>query len=152
MLNVSGQTLLRVEDDVTLTAAALFLLRTLHSDHEMACQRTGESDVTGTEQLFPHCGFTVLAGEGKCQIMGCDSGYDVGVRTEHRLVTLSTRKRDVDVSHGAWRTAVLDFATEVRQLHETAQPRARIQDPEEAAGWEQFWDEFGGLMAGEVSR
>lgn len=142
MLKVNGQTLLRAEDDVTLTAAALFLLRTLHRDHIRGSHRSGESDVTGTELLFPHCGFTVLAGDKTCGIIGCDSGYDLGVRTESDRVTLSTRKRSVVVARRQWELAVRDFAARVRSFYGSEPPRARIEDPEEAAGWEQFWNEF----------
>lgn len=76
--------------DCTVSAAALYLLKTLTEDHIL-----GEDN-----QLFPCCGHFLVANDGltNVTIIGCDSGVDWSVFHEEQHVRLS------------WRTALRNWS------------------------------------------
>ena len=77
---IAGET---VEFDCAVSAAALYLLKSLTEDHLLG--RPGQ------EQFFPCCGFFCVADETgeNVEIVGCDNGADWTLRHEGENVRLA---------------------------------------------------------------
>lgn len=136
---IDGTILVSREDgELTLSAAALFLLRTLEHDH------TAQSPVTEGSQLFPCCGFNVwLCGDRfPVMILGCPTGVDVEVRHVDGLVEFARGAKRAHVVLPEWERAVLSFVSSVEEFYSRSKVRNPIQNPEDAEGWEAFWGEW----------
>lgn len=97
-LTVGDQTLVDPSDgEFTLSAAGLYLLRTLGDDH-----RAGDA-LTDGNFLFPCCGHTVFESAGRCVVLGCPSGVDVSVTTDGETVTLAREGRTAALTRSRWR-------------------------------------------------
>jgi hypothetical protein len=137
LLAVDDQTLMEPSDgDLTLSAAGLFLLRTLGADH-----RAGDS-LTDGNALFPCCGHSVFEIAGRCVVMGCDSGVDLSVTTGGDIVTLARGDRTAVLARSDWRDSVLGFVEQVEAVYSRSVPRAALADAADAAGWRLFWEEW----------
>ena len=102
-----GDTLL--EDDGTVSATALYLLKTLTDDKVMA-----ECDI----QMIPCCGHTMFANRELTEVMisGCPNGTDWSTIHEGdsvRLILPSGQEKVVELS--AYREEVLRFAEKVKE-------------------------------------
>lgn len=129
--------------DCNLTAASLFLLRTLEHDH------TDTDSVAPSNQLLPHCGHApwVVPGERFPTLnMGCDCGDELWVRHEAGALHLSRGEFHEQVPTEAWEHAVARFADRVRAFHDASPPRRRSRrsktDVMEHEGWDAFWAEW----------
>jgi hypothetical protein len=131
-------------EDITVSAAALFLLRTLTHDH------TAATPVAEDAQLFPHCGFTALAVSGRFPVLvvGCNVGVDLDVVHTDGLVTIRSRDgKEATVTEAEWRVAVLGFVDEVQTFYDASPPREPFDDATADEGWTAFWQEWGGRRA-----
>lgn len=138
-LSVCDQQLVSPEDgEITVSAAALNLLRTLDNDH------TPELPVSEGGQLFPCCGFNVwLAGERfPVLVMGCPTGVDIQVLHSSAGVTIRGKATEVTVPEHDWRSAVVSFARSVLAFYEHEPPRNPIEDRNDREGWHAFWQEY----------
>ncbi|GAA1142476.1 hypothetical protein GCM10009651_28300 [Microbacterium natoriense] len=137
-LDVGDLVLVGPEDEeVTVSAAGLFLLRTLDADH-----LPGDL-LTGGNQLFPCCGHLVIDdGSGGCFISGCPMGVDMSVVTEGESVTLRRDTTIATTTRAQWREAVLGFARQIDAFYSRSVPRALPDDESDAAGWRRFWKEW----------
>ncbi len=119
----------------TLSAAALFLLRTLESDH------TKQAPVG--DQLFPCCGHAMYAcPDGESVVIpGCPSGLDFEVRHRDRVVDLSIEAREVELTEEAWRGAVVAFSDEIEAFYGSAANK-RFFDREAELGYTAFRREW----------
>lgn len=121
----------------TVSAAALFLLRTLTSDH------TAEHPVG--DQLLPCCGFTMWpdATSDNVLILGCPSGVDWWVEHRDQQVQLTVPGGDaVRLPFAAYRAQVLAFADAVEAFYQRSAPKKVPADAEDAEGYELFWTEW----------
>ena len=136
-LTVGDQTLVDPSDgEFTLSAAGLYLLRTLGDDH-----RAGDA-LTDGNFLVPCCGHTVFESAGRCVVLGCPSGVDVSVTTDGETVTLAREGRTAALTRSRWREAVLAFVEQVEAVYSRSVPRAAPSDAADAAGWRLFWEEW----------
>jgi len=138
-MSVCGKLLVSREDgEITVSAAALNLLRTLENDHTL------ELPVSEGGQLFPCCGFNVwLAGERfPVMVWGCPTGVDVEVLHTSAGVTIRGKGTESTVPEHAWRSAVVDFARSVLAFYEHEAPRNPIEDHNDRDGWHAFWKEY----------
>ena len=122
--------------DWTVSAAALYLLRTLERPHTKA---TPVGD-----HLFPCCGFTMydIAGEADVVIVGCPSGIDLEVsRLREEVVIASTEGTRHHVDFTSWRTAVCEFSDSVRAFYRQSPPR-RPANAEDENGFRKFMAEW----------
>jgi hypothetical protein len=124
---------------LTVSAAALFLLRTLTHDH------TAASPVAEWSQLFPHCGFTAhpVAGRFPVVVYGCNAGIDIDVT--HTAGTVHLRGQDgteATVTATEWRDAVVEFVDAVQAFYDASPPREPFDDDFEDEGWRTFWNEW----------
>ena len=122
------------EAEFTLSAAGLYLLRTIEDDH------TPESSVCEGNWLFPCCGFDVFADGGRYKVacMGCNTGTDIFVRHQGNSVVLSAGERLYTVSLPEWRASVLGFVAQVDAFYAACTPKVNPEDP----AWSLFWDEW----------
>ena len=118
-----------------LSAAALYLLRTLTSDHT-------QENALG-EQLFPCCGHAMYA-EPESQnilIVGCPNGRDWAVlHREESVVLMLEGGRQLKVSRSDWRDAVLAFSDAVEGFYAGSADKQPAD--EEAAGFTAFRAEW----------
>ena len=135
---ISNMVFVRPEDgDWTVSASALYLLRTLTRDH------TQEQPVG--DHLFPCCGFSMydIEGEEDVVICGCPSGRDCSVRHIGSEVQLSLESgQRVLVSSHDWRAAVHAFSDAVRAFYQRYSPKQPFE-PEDVRGFDAFqreWD------------
>jgi hypothetical protein len=124
--------------DVTVSAAALYLLRTLSRPHT----RTAPVG----SQLFPCCGFAMfdMPGQDEVAICGCGSGADFEV--DHRADGSGVSVRSQDgrkwaVEWPEWKAAVFDFADRVSAFYAASAPK-QPYDEESAAGFRKFVAEW----------
>ena len=123
---------------LTLSAGALFLLRTLQDDH------TDEHTVAEMNCLFPCCGFNLLRTDENFQtlIMGCPGGVDMQIRHAGCDVLFTQGDRGTQISIETWKEAVLNFAESVENFYKESPTRNAIVDKEGAEGWKAFWEEW----------
>jgi hypothetical protein len=122
---------------LTVSAAALYLLRTLSVPHAR------ESPVG--DHLFPCCGFSTYdaADEPDVVIFGCPNGEDFEVW--HQVTGLGVVIRAADgrewpVGWSDWRTAVFAFADQVSHFYASCSPKEPAED--DAAGLRKFAAEW----------
>jgi hypothetical protein len=124
--------------EVTVSASALYLMRTLDRDH------TKQSPVG--EQLFPCCGFAMYD-EGRSPdvlILGCPSGIDFEVRhgpgRDHVIVRAGDG-REWRIASRDWQSAVFSFVDAVSDFFATATPKTPSAGDE--PGFRKFVAEWG---------
>ena len=138
-VSVDGVELASVSEGLwTVSAVALYLLRSLEHDH---CQA---SSVAEGSQLFPCCGFSVWQQDGRFPvvIIGCPDGVDIWIRLEDGQVILQRDELSMAVPAEGWKATVLGFVAAVENFYEQASPKETPADPEDRAGWQAFWDEW----------
>lgn len=114
------------DGDWTVSAAALYLLRTLSQPH------TKQQPIT--EYLFPCCGNGIYEVEGQddVQIVGCNSGIDFEVmRIGNDVVLTASDRTQHRVAFSEWKKAVCEFSDSVRAFYDSSSPK----EPED--DWEQ---------------
>ena len=124
----------------TLSASALYLLRTLEDSH------THSDDVTQGNYLFPCCGFNVWpsdTGKYKVYILGCPNGIDVHIILQNNLVVIqSLDGKSETVSFLEWVNAVCNFADQIMAFYRSCSPKLEHQDDYDRIGWAEFWKEW----------
>jgi hypothetical protein len=121
--------------DWTVSAAALFLLRTLTQAHN-ASSRVGD-------QLFPCCGFTMYdVDTPDVVVQSCLSGVDFAVERHGETVQLTQLDGTVHrVPFVDWRIAVCAFSDAVREFYDSEPPREPADDVD-ARGFRVFLGEW----------
>ena len=101
-------------EEWTLSAATIYLLRTLERDH------TFENMAGGP--LFPCCGFSMYDTEDSedVLIVGCPNGIDASVLHENGAVKVTVQTGESKlISETVWKEAVLNFSTEIRRFYDS---------------------------------
>ena len=129
-----GDTVL--EDYGTVSATALYLLKTLSEDKIMA-----PYDI----QMIPCCGHTLVANNDQTEvtISGCDAGTDWTTMHEGntlRLILPSGQEEVVSLRD--YRYEVLDFAEQVKRVYDGCTPKKLPEDEFERNGYIAFWNEW----------
>ena len=129
-----GNTLL--EDTGTVSATALYLLKTLTQDKLMS-----EHDI----QMIPCCGFCLMANEEltEVDVLGCNNGTDWSTVHEgdHVRLILPTGQEEV-VAFADYREEVCRFADKVEAFYNTCTPKIIPEDTFERNGYTAFWNEW----------
>lgn len=121
-----GDSILVSGGDWTVSAAALYLLRTLSQPH------TKQQPIT--EYLFPCCGNGIFEIEGQddVQIVGCNSGIDFEVsRIGDTVILTADDGTQHRVTFSDWKRAVCEFSDLVQAFYAASAPK----EPEDE--WEQ---------------
>jgi hypothetical protein len=132
--------------DLTVSAAALYLLRTLSVPH------TRETPVG--DHLFPCCGFSMYDVEGEPDVVvcGCPSGEDFEVLHEASgfgVVVRSSDGHEWAVGWPEWRSSVFSFADRVSDFYASCTPKQPAVD--DRAGFAKFaaeWERRRGAQTG----
>lgn len=129
---VIGERTLEYED-CTVSAAALYLLKSLTEDHII------HKDL----QMLPCCGFCIHpCDEENVFIVGCNSGEDWTVRhTAEGVELILEDGYSVTVSPEDYRREVLAFARKIEDFY-TSHPRRLPRDQWERDAYGLFWKEW----------
>ncbi|MBR4204459.1 MAG: hypothetical protein IKQ92_03185 [Clostridia bacterium] len=128
-------------DSVTVSAAALMLLRTLTEDHEAGRSAVG---------MLPCCGRPLPPMDSDpehCILITCPNGADWSVRHDGEDVILDIGDEDgcvFRVPLGQYQDEVCRFADEIEAFYRASKPKKLPEDPdcEEDAGYEAFLREW----------
>ena len=136
---IGNTTFVRPEDGIwTVSAAGLFLLRTLEHEHTTA------NPVSESNFLIPCCGHTVWAntsGRFKVLCMGCNIGKDPEIlHRRNRLLVRGVGEEVVPLTE--WKDGVFAFVDEVRRFYDQSAPKVIPDDQAEQDGWVAFWHEW----------
>jgi hypothetical protein len=120
-----------------VSAAALFMLRTVSSNH------TPEESVTDGNFLIPCCGHAPQ-GRGKYRviIVGCNTGIDPTIKHIGNSVRIELGGKQVTVPQKQWATAILGFVEQVEEFYRISSPKDPIEDEHDKRGWSYFWEEW----------
>jgi hypothetical protein len=112
------------DGDWTVSAAAVYLLRTLSRSH------TKQQPIA--EHLFPCCGNGMFEAEGEdVLIIGCNSGIDIEVVQAGDEVLLTTDdEARYALPFSDWRVAVCHFADAVQAFYSASAPKKPEDDTE----------------------
>ncbi len=132
---------LESDGEWTVSAAALFLLRSVTADHIQG------SSVSGGNYLIPCCGHYVCPWEKNkygFEIMGCPNGIDLGIQHDKGLVRVWTDDHRVSVSLRDWAGAGLQFSDRVQSFYDSCAKKLDVSAHEEelVQGWRLFWQDW----------
>lgn len=124
---------------LSVSAAALFLLRSLSSNHDE------NNPVAEDSQLFPHCGHCVWPGDGRynVSIVGCSNGIDVEIFHEGDSINFTSEDgTQIKVPIRDWIAAVFSFTDQVEEFYRSCSPKNAPPDDFDQEGWRRFWEEW----------
>jgi hypothetical protein len=139
LFEVDGITFVKPEDGLwTLSAAGLYLLRSLREDH------SASNPVSEGNFLFPCCGFFVVNIGVRFPVFcfGCLHGMDLEIGHSGDSVNISSDAGSVSLPSEAWRRSVTAFTSSVRDFYRVSAPKESISDQQEREGWAAFWQEW----------
>lgn len=125
----------KLEYDATVSATALYLLKTLSEDHIMG----------GNIQMLPCCGhFMIPDGElSEVTILGCGNGLDWSVIHVGDSVKLIPEDRtEVTVPLEEYKAEVFRFADKIEAFYRSCTPKVLPEDAFERNGYIAFWNEW----------
>ena len=129
-----GDTVL--EDDGTVSATALYLLKTLTENKIMA-----EFDI----QMIPCCGYVLFANKELTEVMisGCPNGTDWSTLHEGDAIRLILPSGQEEVlGLPAYREEVLRFAEKVEAFYNSCAPKELFANEYDRNGYIAFWNEW----------
>lgn len=133
---VDGEALIQPNDgDWAVSAAALYLLRTLSQPHT-SYQRVAE-------HLFPCCGNAMFEADRdqNVVIVGCNKGIDFEVAHRSTVVLTTKAGRTFEFAADEWRKMVWAFADAVQAFYDASSPKI-FEDEDDARGFKKFWSEW----------
>lgn len=123
----------------TVSAAALFLLRTVNSNH------SAEDSVAEGNFLVPCCGFSIFPGDPEEEdfyILGCPNGLDPTICHTNGMIHISLDEKSAYIALTEWAQAVLSFSDQVQQFYDSSAPKDTLEDELDRAGWQFFWKDW----------
>ena len=130
-----------LEYDATVSATALYLLKSLKKDHK----------IYESNQMLPCCGFFMIANEdlSSVDICGCPNGIDWSVLHEGDTVVLVTAAGNtVRIPWEDYRATVFAFADKIEAFYKKSEPKAIPHDAFEEDGYQAFWNEWRAIRYG----
>ncbi|HLP94899.1 MAG TPA: hypothetical protein VK168_12730 [Saprospiraceae bacterium] len=131
--------------DVTLSATALHLMRTLKENY-----KKGDYSC----QLLPCCGHFIMADEHKgiANIIGCPNGIDWTIihTKDNKVKHISERGNEAIIDKEQYAKLVWAFADQVENFYKTSKPKILPTDDVEKRGYLSFWNEWRTLRGGLV--
>ena len=129
-----GETL--IEGDGTVSATALYLLKTLTEDKIMS-----EYDI----QMIPCCGHFLIANEDltEVQISSCDTGTDwTTIHDGDDIKIILPSGHEEKVSLADYKREVFLFADKVEAFYKSCTPKEMPKDEFHRNGYIAFWNEW----------
>jgi hypothetical protein len=132
---IDGDVLVR-DGDWTVSAAALYLLRTLSKSHT-------KSDPVA-DYLFPCCGHAIFEVDGQDHVMilGCNNGIDfeiLHIGDHVRITAEDGRQHHVGATD--WTNSACEFSDAVRVFYSSSSPK-RAEGEYEQRSFEKFLSEW----------
>ena len=122
------------EYNTTVSATALYLLKSLTEDHRAYYE----------EQFLPCCGFNIFEkndGTGDVVVLGCPNGIDWDLVHREGMVMITTDSgAETAVPFDEYRDEVIRFADKVEAFYDSQPPRRPSKD--DAAAYRAFWEEW----------
>jgi hypothetical protein len=140
-----GKVYLRINDeivcdesnlDVTVSATALYLLRSLTENYK--------KDDYGS-QLLPCCGFfTYFDENGRSVICGCPNGIDWTIEhLDSRLIKhISEGGKEAIINKEDYKKMVFDFADKVENFYKESKPKIIPIDDFDRGAYYEIWEEW----------
>jgi len=128
---------IKEDEDWTISATALFLLRTLERNH------TKENQVG--EHLIPCCGHFLVFTEDTEEVYvgGCPSGIDWEVIHENECVKLRTESgKETLIDFDFYKSEVLKFVDKVEHFYIESGEKTIPENEFERNGYLEFWKEW----------
>lgn len=126
----------KYEYDATVSATALYLLKSLSENHIMGDE----------EQMMPCCGFLIYARDNKLDtvdIQGCPNGIDWSVIHEGNDIKIVTPSgKETIVGKLEYQHIVFDFADKVEAFYKRCSPKLLPEDATDRDGYIAFWNEW----------
>ena len=125
----------RLEYDCTVSATALYLLKTLTEDHII------HEDI----QMLPCCGHFYVPDNAleNVYISGCGNGIDWTVKHNGRnVILISESGTETTVSLEEYRQEVYRFADKIERYYQSCSPKILPDDPFTRDGYTAFWNEW----------
>jgi len=126
--------------DVTVSATALYLMRTIKNDYK-------KDDYAS--QLLPCCGHFIIADDEKdfVNICGCPSGIDWTIThtDDNKIKHVSDSGKEAIIDKATYQKIVLDFADQVEKFYKTSLPKTVPTDDFDKKSYLTFWKEWRNL-------
>ena len=125
-----------IEDLGTVSATALYLLKTLTEDKLMSY-----NDI----QMVPCCGHFLIANNDltSVTIIGCDKGMDWStVHTENGVKIILPSGQEEEIEMESYKAEVYAFADSVEAYYNTCSPKELPNDDFRINGYVAFWNEW----------
>lgn len=125
-----------LEDDGTVSATALYLLKTLTENKLMA-----PHDI----QMIPCCGHFMIANDDltNVTILGCDYGTDWStVHTADGVKVILSGGEETEIPFEAYRAEVFAFADSIEAFYQSCTPKKILSDEFAKNGYIAFWNEW----------
>jgi len=123
------------EYDATVSATALYLLKSLTEDHV----------IHHTNQMLPCCGFSIYANQNmdNVDICGCPNGVDwsvIHVGSDVKITTASGKETMVRLDE--YRKSVYSFVDKIEEYYTKSTPKVLPKDKVDREGYIAFWNEW----------
>ena len=121
--------------DATVSATALYLLKTLTEDHL----------IYEDNQLLPCCGFSVYPDQSgeNVVIIGCPNGVDWTVLHEGSMVRLILEDgTETVISLADYTKEVLRFVESIEAYYRASPAKSEMENELDREGWQLFWEEW----------
>ena len=122
------------EYNATVSATALYLLKTLTENHIIKTDN----------QMLPCCGHFIIANEelDNVDISGCPNGIDWSVEHDAEMVKITTESGAVTlVDETIYKEQVIQFADKIKAFYEKCSPK-KFHDEFDKKGYIAFWNEW----------
>lgn len=119
----------------TVSATALYLLKTLAEDHI----------IYEDNQMLPCCGFFMIADDTleNVTISGCPNGIDWSVIHRGEMIHLILEDGyELTLPFNEYRKEVLQFADKIETFYQSSLPKILPEDEFECNGYLAFWNEW----------
>lgn len=120
----------------TVSASALFFLRTLKRNH------TTTNPLC--DALIPCCGHFMIFQEDMNEVIipNCLNGFDWEVVHQQDKVVLRTRKNTVKIDFEVYKQTVLHFVDQVEFFYQSSAPKLLPDEEYEVTAYQKFWEEW----------
>ena len=125
----------RIEESCTVSATALYLLKTLTENHILDEEN----------QMLPCCGHTLIPNETNdtVDIIGCPNGVDWSVLHIDGKIELTTESGNkVVLGKSRYESTVNGFADEILSFYRQSAPKEVPNDDFDGKGYVVFWNEW----------
>ena len=126
----------KYEYDATISATALYLLKSLEEDHI----------IYHDNQMLPCCGFFIIANDDldSVTISGCPNGIDWSIlHNNNDSVTIVTDDgTEEEIPLKEYRDEVFRFADKIENYYSLCSPKVLPKDAFDRNGYIAFWNEW----------